>query len=323
MSQSKSVLLEINDLKTHFYLSEGVVHAVNGASFKLYEGEILGVVGESGCGKSVMARSVMRIVPSPGRIVGGEIIYNRPRGNVREPVDLVHLGARGDTMRAIRGREISMMFQEPISSLSPVHSIGEQIIEAIRTHQACSEEAARQQAIDMLSNVGMPEPSRTIDRYPNELSGGMCQRAMIAMALSSLPCLLIADEPTTALDVTTEAQILQLLRNLQHKFGMAVMFITHNLGVIAQMAERVIVMYLGRVVEDAGVDDIFYHPLHPLYPGLAALRPAPGTAARAQTIGVNPGHSARCLWHPEGLPVSPPLFRDAARRVRLPGAVLG
>jgi peptide/nickel transport system ATP-binding protein len=213
----------------------------------------------------------LRIVPSPGRIVEGQILFHKdqavangaPTSQVQDAVDLVSLDPKGTEIRSIRGGEISMIFQEPMTSLSPVHTIGNQIIEAIRLHQDISAEDARKQAIEMLEKVNMPQPAHIIDRYPYQLSGGMRQRAMIAMALSCQPTLLIADEPTTALDVTTQAQILTLLRELQHEFGMAIIFITHDLGVIAQMVDYVVVMYLGKVVEVADVDSIFYDPKHP------------------------------------------------------------
>jgi peptide/nickel transport system ATP-binding protein len=259
----KSLLLEIRNLKTHFKLDEGTVRAVDGVSFKMYQGETLGVVGESGCGKSITARSIMRIVPRPGRILEGEITYHRTMGNFVEQIDLTQLDPKGYEIRNIRGMEISMVFQEPMTSFSPVHTIGSQIVEAILLHQPVNKIEAQEKAVEMLRKVGMPQPEYTIDYYPHQLSGGMRQRCMIAMALVCRPSLLIADEPTTALDVTTEAQILKLMRDLQHELGMAIIFITHNLGVIAQMAERVIVMYLGRIVEEADVDTIFYAPKHP------------------------------------------------------------
>jgi oligopeptide/dipeptide ABC transporter ATP-binding protein len=218
-----------------------------------------------------MARSILRIVPPPGRIVEGQLLFHQsdgksnglPSSQLKETIDLAKLDPKGDKIRSIRGGEISMIFQEPMTSLSPVHTIGSQIIEAITLHQNVSKEQARQQAIDMLEKVNMPQPRRTIDRYPYQLSGGMRQRAMIAMALSCQPTLLIADEPTTALDVTTQAQILSLLGELQRELGMAIIFITHDLGVIAQMVDYVVVMYLGKVVEIADVDTIFYDPKHP------------------------------------------------------------
>jgi peptide/nickel transport system ATP-binding protein len=269
-------LLEISNLKTYFFLDEGTVRAVDGADFSVMRGETMGVVGESGCGKSMTARSILRIVPKPGRIVDGKILFRRRAdpdvssnssggapGGAEEVTDLAALDPQGDEIRQIRGGEISMVFQEPMTSLSPVHTIGNQIMEVILLHQKCTQAEARERAIEMLNLVGMPQPTRTIDRYSYELSGGMRQRAMIAMALSCRPSLLIADEPTTALDVTTEAQILTLMRRLQSEMGMAIMFITHNLGVVAQMTERVVVMYMGKVVEEAAVDDIFYKPMHP------------------------------------------------------------
>lgn len=263
-------LLEVRNLKTHFFLQQGLVRAVDGVDFTVQRGQTVGLVGESGCGKSVMARSIMRIVPPPGRITEGEILFHRSLDKQRhgadklgETVDLVKLDPKGPEARSIRGAEISMVFQEPMTSLSPVHTIGNQIIEALLLHQDVSKEAAREQAIDVLNKVNMPQPSHTIDRYPHQLSGGMRQRAMIAMALSCRPTLLIADEPTTALDVTTQAQILTLMRDLQQDLGMAIIFITHDLGVIAQMVDFVVVMYLGRVVEMAPVDTIFYNPQHP------------------------------------------------------------
>lgn len=264
-------LLEVKNLKTHFFLDQGIVRAVDGVDFTVQRGQTVGIVGESGCGKSVMARSILRIVPPPGRIVEGQLLFHQkpnnhngaPTSQVEQVIDLATLDARGAQIRSIRGGEISMIFQEPMTSLSPVHTIGSQIIEAIRLHQNVSDEEARRQTIDMLAKVNMPQPERTIDRYPHQLSGGMRQRAMIAMALSCRPSLLIADEPTTALDVTTQAQILSLLGELQREFGMAIIFITHDLGVIAQMVDYVVVMYLGQVVEIADVDSIFYEPKHP------------------------------------------------------------
>jgi peptide/nickel transport system ATP-binding protein len=260
-----NALIEVKNLKTYFYLDEGLVKAVDGADFTIERGKTLGVVGESGCGKSVTARSIMQILAKSAKIKEGEILFHRRvRGSQQaEVIDLTKLDPYSDKMRSIRGAEISMVFQEPMTSLSPVHTIGNQIGEVITLHQKVSEKEGRQIAIDMLAKVGMPQPARTVDRYPFELSGGMRQRSMIAMALSCHPSMLIADEPTTALDVTTEAQILTLMRGLQKELGMAIMFITHNLGVIAQMADNVAVMYLGKVVEYSSIDNLFYHPLHP------------------------------------------------------------
>jgi peptide/nickel transport system ATP-binding protein len=254
----------VRDLKTYFYQDDGLVKAVDGASFDVYPAKTLGIVGESGCGKSVTARSILRIVERPGRIVGGQVLLRREagRGHAAE-VDLVRLKADGREMRAISGGEIGLIFQEPMTSFSPVHTIGNQMIEAIRLHQPLSRKAARARAIELLRLVGVPRAEGRVDEYAHQLSGGLRQRAMIAMALAADPKLLIADEPTTALDVTTQAQILDLLRGLQERNGMAIMLITHDLGVIAEMADDVVVMYLGRVVEEGPVDDIFHAPKHP------------------------------------------------------------
>jgi peptide/nickel transport system ATP-binding protein len=278
------LLVEVKDIKTYFFLDEGTIRALDGISFDIYRGKVLGVVGESGCGKSVTARSIMRIVPPPGQITEGQVLYHRGvsngGGQATEVVDLTALGGQSREMRGIRGSEISMIFQEPMTSLSPVHTIGNQIIETITLHQNLSKQAARELAIETLNHVGMPQPSRTIDRYPHELSGGMRQRAMIAMALACNPSLLIADEPTTALDVTTSAQILTLMRRLQDELGMAIMFITHDLGVIAQMTERVVVMYLGKIVEEADVDTLFHNPKHPYTIALLESIPRLGQKTR-------------------------------------------
>ncbi|MCC9075121.1 ABC transporter ATP-binding protein [Litorilinea aerophila] len=257
-------LLEINDLRVYFYLDEGTVKAVDGVSFTVKRGQTLCVVGESGCGKSVTARAILNIVPRPGKIVDGEILLHRqkPDGQV-EVIDLAALSPTGREIRAIRGAEISMVFQEPMTSFSPVHTIGSQIMEAILLHQDVTKEQARESAVDMLRRCGLPRPEHVVDQYPWELSGGMRQRAMIARALVCRPSLLIADEPTTALDVTTETQILALMRELQQELGMAILFITHDLGVVAEMADEVIVMYLGQVVERADVVSIFREPKHP------------------------------------------------------------
>ena len=262
------ILLEVKNLKTYFFLEEGTVRAVDGADFDIKRGTTLGVVGESGCGKSVTARSILRIIEPPGRVVDGQILYHRYLRrdhdfSLAEVVDLAQLDARSKKMREIRGGEIAIVFQEPMTSFSPVHTIGDQIIEAILLHQDVTKAEARALTIEMLQRVGMPKPSITVDQYAFELSGGMRQRAMIAMALSCNPQLLIADEPTTALDVTTEAQILDLMRELQDQMGMAIMYITHNLGVIAEMAQQVVVMYLGKMVERADVDTVFYDAQHP------------------------------------------------------------
>ncbi len=307
--RERDLLIEVDNLKTYFFLDEGTVRAIDGVEFDIKRGRTLGVVGESGCGKSVTGQSILRIVPSPGKIVEGTIMFHRyAKGNgasqTESVVDLAQLDPTGDEIRAIRGAEIALIFQEPMTSFSPVHTIGNQIMEAILLHQEVSENEAREIAIDMLRHCGLPRADDVINRYPWELSGGMRQRSMIAMALSCQPSLLIADEPTTALDVTTEAQILALMRGLQEEMGMAIMYITHNLGVIAEMAEDVIVMYLGKVVERATVDDIFHDPKHPYTKALLRSIPKIGRRSRVRldTIkgmvpdpyNIPPG----CTFHP-------------------------
>jgi oligopeptide/dipeptide ABC transporter ATP-binding protein len=283
-AQTTDLLLEIRDLKTYFYLIEGTVRAVDGVDFDVRRSRTLGVVGESGCGKSVTARSILRIVPSPGRIIEGKILFHRYRQDSpnTETVDLTALHARGKEARSIRGAEIAMVFQEPMTSFSPVHTIGSQIMESLILHQDLSKLQARERAIEMLERVRMPQPSRAVDQYPHELSGGMRQRAMIAMALCCNPSLLIADEPTTALDVTTEAQILELMQELQQDFGMAIMYITHNLGVIAEVADEVIVMYMGKVVENTDVVSLFHNPMHPYTRALLKSIPRVGRKSRVR-----------------------------------------
>ena len=275
-------LLSVRNLKTHFSQDEGLVKAVDGVSFDMAPGATLGIVGESGCGKSVTARSILRIVDRPGRIVDGEIWFRRPpvNGGPARTVNLAQLEPNGQEMRAIRGAEIALIFQEPMSSFSPVHSVGSQIVEAILLHQPVSRREARDKAIEMLRRVGVASPEQRMDQLSNQLSGGLRQRAMIAMALSCHPTLLIADEPTTALDVTTQTQILELMRQLQREDGMAIMLITHDLGVVAEMATDVAVMYLGRVVEQAPVDAIFHAPRHPYTRAL--LRSIPRMRVRSR-----------------------------------------
>src|SRR5437660_12540718 len=276
-------LLSVRNLHTYFAQDEGTVKAVDGVSFEMNPRATLGIVGESGCGKSVTARSILRIVDRPGRIVDGEIWFRRPAANGGGgslPVDLVKLEPNSLEMRSIRGAEIALIFQEPMSSFSPVHSVGNQIIEAIRLHQEIDRRGARGKAIEMLRRVGVSSPDRRVDQLAHQLSGGLRQRAMIAMALSCKPTLLIADEPTTALDVTTQTQILALMRHLQAEDHMASMLITHDLGVIAEMATDVAVMYLGRVVEQAPVDAIFHDPKHPYTQAL--LRSIPHIRSRSR-----------------------------------------
>jgi oligopeptide/dipeptide ABC transporter ATP-binding protein len=260
-------LLQVKDLRTSFFTPEGEVRAIDGVSFEIDEGKTLGLVGESGCGKSVTSLSIMRLIPSPpGKIVGGEILY---RGR-----DLLKLN--NEEMRKIRGNEISMIFQEPMTSLNPVFTVGNQIGEAIRLHQGLGKRETRAKTIEMLRLVKIADPETRVDAYPHQLSGGMRQRVMIAMALSCNPSLLIADEPTTALDVTIQAQILELMKELQQKIGMALLLITHDLGVVAEQADDVAIMYAGKIVERAKTRAIFNRPFHPYTVGLLNSLPTTG-----------------------------------------------
>ena len=283
-------LLKIENLSTYFYLEEGVVKAVDDVSFSISRGETLGVVGESGCGKSVTALSIMQLIAKPrGRIERGTITYY---GHEGDPIDIASLDPHGKRMRGIRGNEIAMIFQEPMVSLNPVYTVGEQIMEAVRTHQTANKRRARERALEMLEKVRISGAARCLSLYPHELSGGMRQRVMIAMALSCNPTLLIADEPTTALDVTIEAQILDLIYELKSDFQAAVMFITHDLKVIGDMADRVIVIYAGKIVEKAVVDEIFYNPKHPYTQRLLESIPQIGRKKRLIPItGTVPGLS--------------------------------
>jgi peptide/nickel transport system ATP-binding protein/oligopeptide transport system ATP-binding protein len=251
-------LLEVKNLQTHFPTRAGLVKAVNDVSFYIDEGELVGLVGESGCGKSITALSVMRLIASPGKIVGGEILFKGE--NLLQFSD--------DKMRELRGNDIAMIFQDPMTSLNPVYTVGEQIAEALRLHRNLNKKDAWNEAIEAMKEVSIPDPSRRVDDYPHQLSGGMRQRVMIAMALACNPELLIADEPTTALDVTIQAQILELLDELRQTRKLAVLLITHDLGVVAEVADRVCVMYTGRIVEESGVDEIFQKPKHPYTKGL-------------------------------------------------------
>lgn len=266
-------LLEVKDLHTYFELEEGTLKAVNGLSFTIRKNRTLGIVGESGCGKSVTAQSIMRITPKKNSAMSGEIVLHQESG----AVDLAQLDADGDAMRDLRGREIAMIFQEPMTAFSPVHTVGNQIMEALMVHGERDKNAARKRVIALLDEVGIPAPERRIDEYPFQLSGGMRQRSMIAMAIILNPRLLIADEPTTALDVTIQAQILRLMKRLQRDNGMAIMFITHDLGVIANMADDVAVMYLGKIVEYGTSRQIFNNPKHPYTKGLMRSIPKFGT----------------------------------------------
>jgi len=285
-------LLTINNLKTRFYTQEGVVHAVNDVSYSMQPGEILGVVGESGCGKSVHALSIMRLIPDPpGKIESGEIFFNGQ--------NLLKLSNK--EMRAIRGAQIAMVFQDPMTSLNPVFTVGQQIVEALMLHQDMNKKQAEDRAADLLTMVGIPQAKNRLDDYPHQFSGGMRQRAMIAMALSCNPKLLIADEPTTALDVTIQAQIVDLVENLQQELGMAIMWITHDLGVVAEMAEKINVMYAGHIVERGNVHDIYKNTRHPYTIGLLGSLPRLDEAPGTKLISI-PGHPPDLVDLPKGCP---------------------
>ena len=325
MSAAQNPLLEIEDLHVDFSTHEGVVRAVRGVDFEIGMGESVGVVGESGCGKSVTALSVMRLVQRPhGRIRQGHVWLWRDG----EKTDVVPLDFDGADMRSIRGGDMAMVFQEPMTSLNPSFTVGYQIMEAIELHQEATREEARGLAIEALASVSIPEPQDAIERYPHELSGGMRQRVMIAMAITCNPRLLIADEPTTALDVTVQAQILDLVEQYREQTGMAIMWITHNLGVVGELCEKVVVMYLGQVVEQAPVATIFENPKHPYTQGLLScfpqldatsreeLVPIPGTVPGPFEIVEGCAFAPRCPHAWEQCREAPPLFREGESQVR-------
>ena len=295
-------LLEVKGLKVHFKTDEGIVKAVDGVSYHIDRGETLAVVGESGSGKSVSALAMMRLIPMPpGMIAGGEIHFRGKDGEVKELLSLPE-----HEMRRIRGNDIAMIFQEPMTSLNPVYTVGDQIAEAIVLHQGKSKQEALELAADMLDLVGIPEPHKRLKNYPHQMSGGMRQRVMIAMALSCNPSLLIADEPTTALDVTIQAQILELMKKLQEEIGMSIMFITHDLGVVAEMADRVVVMYAGRAVEEADVVNTYKDPLHPYTMGLLNSVPrVDESAVNQQRLEAIPGNVPNPLFLPPGCAFHP------------------
>jgi peptide/nickel transport system ATP-binding protein len=303
-------LLSVRDLRVVFELEEGTVRAVEGVSFNVHPGEVVGIVGESGCGKSVTMKAILQLIETPGRITRGEILY-RQNGARPRLIDLARLRPRGASMRALRGAEIALIPQEPMAAFSPVHTVGQQIIETIMLHRSrhpdgrpISRSDARAMTVELFCDVGISMPEQRIDAYSWQLSGGLRQRAMIAMALSCRPRLLIADEPTTAIDVTTQAQILALLRELQRKFGTAIIFITHDLGVVAQMAHYVVVMYLGSVVEEGPVDDIFHAPKHPYTKAL--LRSIPNLYGETRTaLPVITGALPHPFNRPPGCPFHP------------------
>ena len=282
------LVVEVRDLAVHFRTDRGVARAVDGVGFRIRRGETFCLVGESGCGKSVTALSIMRLLPSSGKIISGESLF--------EGQDLLQFSER--EMRSIRGRRISMIFQEPMTSLNPVFTIGTQIMEALTAHLRVSRRGARRMAFEMLEKVRIPEPSQRLNEYPHQMSGGMQQRVMIAMALACKPALLIADEPTTALDVTIQAQILGLLQELQHEMGMSVLLITHDLGVVAEVADRVAVMYAGQIVESADVKSVFRDPLHPYMVSL--LKSLPMLGSREKRLSVIQGQVPDPRWFPTG-----------------------
>jgi oligopeptide/dipeptide ABC transporter ATP-binding protein len=290
---SKETLLEVNNLKTYFFTREGVVKAVDGVDFHIREGEIFGLVGESGCGKSVTSLSILRLIGRPGKVVDGSILF---KGQ-----NLLDLSP--NEMMRIRGNRISMIFQQPLPSLDPVYKVGDQLVEALQAHRKNSHQAAWERAVELLSLVGIPDPNRRAHAYPYELSGGMAQRVMIAMALSCEPELLIADEPTTALDVTIQAQILELIGDLRSKLNMAVILITHDLGVVAETADRVAVMYAGRVVEEATVNALFLQPLHPYTRGL--IDSIPVLDQTKERLNIIPGTVPDCINLPAGCKFAP------------------
>ncbi len=306
-------LLSVRELRTYFMMDEGVVKAVDGVSFDVRAGQTFGIVGESGCGKSVTIKSILRIVEAPGKIVHGRILLRRPRrdgATGEEELDLAGLDAHGEEIRSIRGGQIALIPQEPMTSFSPVHTIGDQIVEAILLHQSIGKKAARDLAHVMLRDVGIPMPERRLDEYTWQLSGGLRQRAIIAMALCCHPRLLIADEPTTAVDVTTQAQVLRLLRELQHEHNSAIIFITHDLGVIAQMARFVMVMYLGLVMEQGPVDDIFHAAKHPYTQAL--LRSIPSVSSEPR---VNLPTISGSIPHPFNKPTGCPFHPRCTKRM--------
>ncbi len=286
-------ILEVKDLRTYFHTADGIVKAVDGVDLQVDKGEILGLVGESGCGKSVTSLSVLRLVPFPGRVEEGQILY--------QGRDLLTLSK--EEMAELRGDEISMIFQQPASALNPVYRVGLQVSEVFELHREMTKEVEYESAVEMLERVGIPDPERRARSFPHEFSGGMAQRVMIAMALACGPDLLIADEPTTALDVTIQAQILDLMRDLRSEFGMAIILITHDLGIVAEMAERVAVMYAGQIVEEADTKTLFADPKHPYTKGLIGSIPVIGT--RKESLEVIPGRVPNLIDLPPGCRFAP------------------
>jgi peptide/nickel transport system ATP-binding protein len=301
MMKNNENMLEVEHLRVRFYQTEGVVTAVDDMSLSIKPGEVLGIAGESGCGKSVTNRALMRLMPKSGKIENGTVLFKPKNGN---EIDILALDPEGQVMRDIRGDEISMIFQEPMTSFSPVHTIGNQIMEVIRLHQKLNKVEAREAAIKILDKVGMPKPEQNIDVYPFNLSGGMRQRAMIAMALSCNPSLLIADEPTTAIDVTTQAVVLKLIKGMLKELNMGMILITHDLAVLAELADRIIVMYMGKDVETSPVDKLFKEPVHPYTIGLLNSLPKLGRSKEKRLESIpgsvpNPYElPSGCVFHP-------------------------
>lgn len=311
---AETPILEVVDLKTHFFTEDGVLPAVDGVTFSIPRGRTLALVGESGCGKSVTSYSLLRLIQRPGRLVGGKILLHSQRSGT---IDIAALGENDDLLYHVRGGLVSMIFQEPMTALSPVHTVGDQICEAILLHQDVTPDAARRKAIEMLRKVGVSAPDRRIDQFPHELSGGMRQRIVIAMALVCNPELLIADEPTTALDVTIQAQILSLIKNLQTEMGCSVLLITHDLGVVAQAADEVAVMYLGRIVETGSVRSLLKSPRHPYTRGLLKSLPSLNHGRRLASI---PGSVPSLSAIPVGCPFHPRCEHAVAGRCDVGGA---
>lgn len=302
--ESEEKVLEVNNLRVYFYLDIGVVKAVDGVDFTLKRGKTLGIIGESGCGKSVTAHSIMRLIQSPpGEIVDGSIKLYYPGESDIRFIDIAKLNPKGKEMRNIRGKEIGIVFQEPMTAFSPMYTVGNQIMEAILIHENISEESAKERTINLLGRVGIPKPERIVDTYPFQLSGGMRQRAMIAMALSCYPRLLIADEPTTAVDVTVQAQILDLLQELQEEMKLGIMFITHNLAVVSEIADEIAVMYLGKIVEFGSKKEIFNNPLHPYT--VALFRSIPKVDERLERLVPVHGSVPSSYQTPDGCSFHP------------------
>ena len=311
-NNQNDILLEVKDLRVHFQLDEGLLKAVNGVDFVVREGRTLGLVGESGCGKSVTNQALMGLVPHPGVVTGEILLHKKGRKPLDKPIDIVKLPRNGPEIRSIRGGDIGMIFQEPMKAFSPVHTINNQLSEGIMLHVEPDKKKARQIALEALKSVGMNNPEQRLDEYPHQLSGGMRQRAMIAQALSCNPAILIADEPTTALDVTVQAQVLELMNNLKREFNSAIIFITHDLGVIAEMSDEVAVMYLGQVVEYTDVDTLFHNPKHPYTKALLRSNPSvnrqvkseleviEGTVPYPMNLKPGCGFYSRCTRRMEG-----------------------